>query len=85
MKLSENEEEKELTSTAAGQSKKLAAQGCALLMLSQLYKLSLVEASSPTAAGPKKKQQRMNRVSDSDSFNDLTICFTHLLYVEYRS
>lgn len=62
VKSNDTSDEKELSATATGQSKKVAAQGCALRLLSQLYKLTLVEAS-PSAGGPNKKKQQRQRVS----------------------
>ena len=59
--------EQELTAKSSGQSKKIAAQGCALSLLSQLYKLSLVEAN-PSANGPNKKKQPRQRVRMSFEF-----------------
>ncbi|CAK8686448.1 unnamed protein product [Clavelina lepadiformis] len=53
-----NEEEKHLKARSSGQSKKVAAQGCALQLLAQLYKLTLVEANFSGGQPNKKKQSR---------------------------
>ena len=59
LKVKKEEEEKELTASSRGQSKKLAAKGCALQLLAQLYKLTLVEANL-TSTSPLNKKKNPN-------------------------
>lgn len=51
-------DEKQLTAVSTATTKKAAAQGCALQLLSQLYKLTLVEANSGSGLSSKKKQSK---------------------------
>ena len=78
MKPSDSDGLKELTASATGQSKKVAAQGCALQLLAQLYKLTLVEAN-PTAPVPSKKKQQRPRVSRGFSAKIRTALLTCVL------
>ena len=61
--------EQELTAKSSGQSKKIAAQGCALNLLSQLFKLSLVEANPNSPNAPNKKKQPRQRVRNFSLFS----------------
>uniref|UniRef100_H2Z307 DRBM domain-containing protein n=1 Tax=Ciona savignyi TaxID=51511 RepID=H2Z307_CIOSA len=54
-------EEQDVAAEAVGQSKKAAAQGCALKIISQLYKLKLVEANAWAEALPNKKIARISQ------------------------
>ena len=71
VKSKDSNDDKELSATATGQSKKVAAQGCALRLLSQLYKLTLVEANTSSLGAPNKKKQPRQRVGQSFSYHAL--------------
>jgi len=51
--------EQELKASSTASTKKAAAQICALQLLSQLYKLTLVEANTGTGPGTNKKQSKV--------------------------
>lgn len=61
LKVKKDEEEKEINASFQGQSKKNAAQGCALQIISQLYKLTLVEANIVGASPITKKKNSSGR------------------------
>lgn len=63
LKVKKDEEEQEINASSKGQSKKNAAQGCALQILTQLYKLTLVEANIVGASPITKKKNPNGRAN----------------------
>nr|CAB3262648.1 uncharacterized protein LOC100181347 [Phallusia mammillata] len=69
VKQEDHDNDKELTAVSTANTKKAAAQGCALQLLSQLYKLTLVEANNvPAQSSNKKKPTKARPLMDTSPY-----------------